>query len=608
MAHALRRISYATCDPENLQFAFLAREPKAQPNIQYCHAFVTTTSEAAEELNTIMGEVFRLAYAQQRLNLVSSNPVLLPQFGKHVPVTQVQHTPLNVTHSSSVNQDNSVNRITSRHKHHRHHRHKLRDATTSTCEQPVGLSDSLEPTALKIVESERIILQSDHLKPPPPPPRSQLPVTSSTQFSPQDVISTNHQGPISKHHEKLLGSVINKNQHEVTEDVAIVLPLKTKSTITPSLQHFYDMADHRSCGGITLDKEVPISEKDIQESSNEFSTDCAPANTSATTTTSSSTTGCSTATSGSGHPDSGSDNSLPMGKRCTCTPGCTNGEHACLTIEKTHPGCDSRLLRPNDQNLPAPSVSPHTVSNVPVHSVSNSVSELSYAPWYLPNLPRDKALEMLAKQPPGSFVIRDSGSHPDSFALSVRSINEQVLGGCFHSRQPQIPVNLIKDTVSQLTSVYPSSTSGITHFLIQKTSGGGVKLKGLDKEWPSLSCLVLHLTVMPEMLPCPLRLPRAAANPTFLPTDHCGGGGNPGDFEKPPNVTPSQFRPMCNALQRVTDTISLDEALARLTDEDEDYQRLSDFSSIMADLKLQPKNLSSKKHKVASSKSGGRGR
>lgn len=108
---------------------------------------------------------------------------------------------------------------------------------------------------------------------------------------------------------------------------------------------------------------------------------------------------------------------------------------------------------------------------------------------------------------------------------------------------------------------------------------------------------------MPEMLPCPLRLPRAAANPTFSPTDHCVGHN---DFEKPPNVTPSQFRPMCNALQRVTDTISLDEALARLTDEDEDYQRLSDFSSIMADLKLQPRNVN-RKHKV-SSKSGGRGR
>lgn len=45
MAHALRRISYATCDPDCCQFAFLAREPKAQPNVQYCHAFVTKTPE-----------------------------------------------------------------------------------------------------------------------------------------------------------------------------------------------------------------------------------------------------------------------------------------------------------------------------------------------------------------------------------------------------------------------------------------------------------------------------------------------------------------------------------------------------------------------------------
>ncbi|KAF8562139.1 hypothetical protein P879_09737 [Paragonimus westermani] len=67
MAHALRRISYATCDPDHLQFAFLAREPKAEPNVQYCHAFVTTTAEEAEELNNIVGEAFRIAYAQQQL-------------------------------------------------------------------------------------------------------------------------------------------------------------------------------------------------------------------------------------------------------------------------------------------------------------------------------------------------------------------------------------------------------------------------------------------------------------------------------------------------------------------------------------------------------------
>ncbi|CAH8616968.1 unnamed protein product [Dicrocoelium dendriticum] len=71
MAHALRRISYATCDPENFQFAFLAREPKSEPNVQYCHAFVTNTAEEAEELNNIVGEAFRMAYAQQQMALLS---------------------------------------------------------------------------------------------------------------------------------------------------------------------------------------------------------------------------------------------------------------------------------------------------------------------------------------------------------------------------------------------------------------------------------------------------------------------------------------------------------------------------------------------------------
>jgi hypothetical protein len=45
MAHALKRISYAACDPEHRQFAFLAREPKGHINIQFCHAFITKTPE-----------------------------------------------------------------------------------------------------------------------------------------------------------------------------------------------------------------------------------------------------------------------------------------------------------------------------------------------------------------------------------------------------------------------------------------------------------------------------------------------------------------------------------------------------------------------------------
>ncbi|KAA3676912.1 uncharacterized protein DEA37_0003379 [Paragonimus westermani] len=44
MAHALRRISYATCDAAFKQVAFLAREPAGEASLQYCHVFVTETS------------------------------------------------------------------------------------------------------------------------------------------------------------------------------------------------------------------------------------------------------------------------------------------------------------------------------------------------------------------------------------------------------------------------------------------------------------------------------------------------------------------------------------------------------------------------------------
>lgn len=49
--------------------------------------------------------------------------------------------------------------------------------------------------------------------------------------------------------------------------------------------------------------------------------------------------------------------------------------------------------------------------------------------------------------------------------------------------------------------------AAVSHFLVLRTSGGGYRLKGVSKEWPSLLALVVHLSVLPEILPCPLRLP-----------------------------------------------------------------------------------------------------
>ena len=45
MSHALRRISYATCDPSRAQFSFLAREPRGHLNLQYCHTFFTGSAD-----------------------------------------------------------------------------------------------------------------------------------------------------------------------------------------------------------------------------------------------------------------------------------------------------------------------------------------------------------------------------------------------------------------------------------------------------------------------------------------------------------------------------------------------------------------------------------
>jgi len=142
------------------------------------------------------------------------------------------------------------------------------------------------------------------------------------------------------------------------------------------------------------------------------------------------------------------------------------------------------------------------------------LEQLRQAPWYQAGVPREMALESLAQQEIGSFIVRDSTTHPTCFALSVKV--------------PKF-----------------ENPSGISHYLIVRTSRGGYRLKGLDKEWNSITSLVTHHTVMPEMLPCTLRLPRNSNNPSFK------------------------------------DREDKDEK-----DEDEDYQKLADFSSMMADLKM----------------------
>ncbi|XP_075161677.1 EGFR adapter protein-like isoform X2 [Haematobia irritans] len=105
-------------------------------------------------------------------------------------------------------------------------------------------------------------------------------------------------------------------------------------------------------------------------------------------------------------------------------------------------------------------------------------NELKGAPWFQAGLPREISLEVLSKQSPGSFLVRQSNTKPGCFALSLR---------------------------------VPPPAPKVAHYLILKTPNG-YKIKGFTKEFSSLRALITHHSVMPELLPVPLNLPRPTAN------------------------------------------------------------------------------------------------
>ncbi|CAN7987525.1 unnamed protein product [Ixodes pacificus] len=73
-------------------------------------------------------------------------------------------------------------------------------------------------------------------------------------------------------------------------------------------------------------------------------------------------------------------------------------------------------------------------------------------------------------------MVRKSTSKPGCFALSLR-----------------VPRSL--------------QPTGISHYLIMHTNRG-YKIKGFTKEFGTLTSLITHHSVMPELLPCPLSLSR----------------------------------------------------------------------------------------------------
>ncbi|XP_035317109.1 tensin-4 [Cricetulus griseus] len=108
--------------------------------------------------------------------------------------------------------------------------------------------------------------------------------------------------------------------------------------------------------------------------------------------------------------------------------------------------------------------------------------------WFKPSITREQAIDLLRKEKPGAFVIRDSSSYRGSFGLALK--------------------------VQEMPASAPNrpgedSTDLIRHFLVE-SSAKGVHLKGADEEpyFGSLSAFVCQHSIMALALPCKLTIPQ----------------------------------------------------------------------------------------------------
>ncbi|EHB01636.1 Tensin-4 [Heterocephalus glaber] len=123
--------------------------------------------------------------------------------------------------------------------------------------------------------------------------------------------------------------------------------------------------------------------------------------------------------------------------------------------------------------------------------------------WFKPSITREQAIELLKREEPGAFVIRDSSSYRGSFGLALKV--------------PEAPASAHHQSGED-------SCDLIRHFLIE-SSAKGVHLKGADEEpyFGSLSAFVCQHSIMALALPCPLAIPQrelgAADGAAEPPTD-----------------------------------------------------------------------------------------
>ncbi|XP_068219063.1 EGFR adapter protein-like isoform X1 [Palaemon carinicauda] len=507
MAHALRRISYATCDPENRQFSFLAREPKGHFSLQYCHAFLTHTPDQAEELNSIVGHAFRLAYAAhlQKSGATIRDVIPTHAHGNTPPPPPLPHTlahPHNHSHTHPHTHTPSPSGTpTHTHTHHTHNIHHHTPPHKRSCEHHCS-SSSLQGAA-----ASRDSSPSPNMRTPGSPALAQSPSHSSLGgLQKPSSLPGLHTHP---ENDNILHSPDSENSNSPSE-LNSTKRLADKPPLIKKLS-------------VTLESTLNL-EEDLRPLVTSSSSSSSPSchTTTCVTTGSSSSSTTSTAVVGYVN-EKVSDAVVSSVVSSTDVQDHHENDNKCrisddVKLKRISQISVSSSASSGVVGLDVSTSSTRSATPPPLPERSDSLTppeepHLKTAAWFQAGIPREIALEVLSHEPVGAFMVRESTSKPGCYALSLR-----------------VPRDF--------------TVSGIAHYLIVKTNRG-YKIKGFTKEFNTLTALITHHSVMPELLPCPLSLSRY--NPTFTSDDQNRNDSN---------------------------------------DDDPDYNTLSDFRKMMADLNV----------------------
>nr|XP_037288038.1 tensin-3-like [Rhipicephalus microplus] len=470
MAHAVQRICWATCNPGQFQFAFLAREPRQRADQRHCHVFRTRSPRQAEDLSSLVGSAFRMAYARQ-----------LQQQHHHQQQQQRQGLAVQSPRSASPAAPTDAERKTGS------------PSLSKKAAPSNGRPEASPPNAYTKVWAKKVAGRTKHRDP-----------VAEKSFLELNVRSLQQQ-----HYGALLGGggspsrpssvpVTPSHQHyqrpgERGAEPDLLSPSSNEDNTSPTElnRHF-------------TDKPPPVKKLEDSWQQQQQQHQRCPSIGGPEGLEDSGRGASSPVPIGSRPPSSALRSSPLSSEACSVrssvrsrrSSGSPSGRQRSASGSPRPNGLAARVAF-----APAPPRR-HDSLNV------NEEEELREAPWYQAGIPREIALEVLSQEPIGSFLVRQSSTKPGCFALSLR-----------------VP-----------RSIQPS---GIAHYLIMHTNRG-YKIKGFTKEFTTLTSLITHHSVMPELLPCPLSLYRY--NSTFR--KH-GSAEDMVDIDEDPDYTLlSDFRKM----------------------------------------------------------------